>query len=434
VKTGVCIAAPSLSADEPWQRFSDQDRRRLLFILWLLSASSLVDRSVIAVLLEPIKAEFQVSDTMLGILTGIAFGIFYATLGIPIARWADRGNRKVIITLALVLWSVMTTLSGLAQSFWQLALARVGLGVGEAGANPPAQSLLIDYFPPERRGRALAIWLTSGTAGSVLGFVLGAQIAARFGWRMAFVSMGLPGLALAGVAARFITEPRSEPGVITVAHSAEPFRTSIRSLWAKPAFLKLLSANVLFYLVAYGVLAFGTSYIVRVLGVKLAAGGTAYGLMSAASGLVGLLVGGFLTDRLAKRDIRWLAWAPAVSMLVSLPLFECSLLASTFAGFLAWAFCAGVALNTAISAFYTTLHAICGSERRATTVAIVLLFTNLVSLGVGPVLTGALSDAFTTAVGVTGLRYALMIGFVVFIPAALCMFGVARTLQQDFEP
>jgi len=199
------------TARRTWDLYSSRQRWVYLAVLFLVSTSNYADRNVISVLLEPIKAEFKVSDTMLGLLTGISFAVFYATLGIPVARWADRGNRKFIMTLALTIWSFMTMLCGAAQTFWQLAFARVGVGAGEAGAIPPAQSLIADYFDPTRRARALAIFMASATAGYLLGFVLGAHIAAVYGWRHAFVLLGAPGLLLAVIVHFVLREPRVLP-------------------------------------------------------------------------------------------------------------------------------------------------------------------------------------------------------------------------------
>ena len=172
-------------------------------MLFLIGTSNFADRNVIGVLLEPIKAEFGISDASLGLLSGVSFALFYATLGLPVAHWADRGDRRLIITLALGIWTVMTALCGLAQSFWQLVLVRVGVGAGEAGAVPPAQSLIIDYYSPDRRGRAIGIFMLSSTTGYVLGIVIGGWIAEAHGWRAAFLFVGLPRLVLA-ILARFV--------------------------------------------------------------------------------------------------------------------------------------------------------------------------------------------------------------------------------------
>ena len=199
----------NLGATHPWDLYSGKQRWVFLTVLFLVSTSNVVDRQIVTVLLEPIKAEFGVSDTMLGLLSGLAFALFYVTLGIPIARLADSKNRKLIVGTAITVWSIMTALCGAAQSFFQLALARVGVGAGEAGAVPPSQSLLADYFPPERRSLALAVFFLSAAAGNVLGLIVGGQVADAYGWRWTFVIFGLPGLLLALIVWVVLDEPRN---------------------------------------------------------------------------------------------------------------------------------------------------------------------------------------------------------------------------------
>src|SRR5262245_16233862 len=235
---------------KPGELYVERQRWAFLLTLFLVSTSNYADRNIIGVLLEPIKHEFQVSDTMLGLLTGFSFAIFYATLGIPVARWADRGDRKLIVTVGLTIWSIMTALCGMAQSFWQLAAARIGVGAGEAGALPPGQSLIADYYPPDRRGKALGVFMMSAMAGYVLGIVVGGQIAQHWGWRNAFLTVGLPGLALAVVTQTVLREPRHRPEFAVPAGSLEPFGASIRALLRKPAFVDLRIAVVLYFLMA----------------------------------------------------------------------------------------------------------------------------------------------------------------------------------------
>lgn len=404
-----------------------------LAVLFLVSTSNYVDRNIISVLLEPIKAEFGVSDTLLGLLTGISFAVFYATLGIPVARWADRGNRKTIITLSLTIWSVMTALCGLAQSFWQLALARVGVGAGEAGALPPAQSLIADYFGPTRCARALAVFMSSAMCGYLLGFVAGAQIATTYGWRAAFLIVGLPGLALAALVHFVLHEPRTLPQFRPPAGSQESIGATFRALLAKRAFVYLVIAMVIYFLVAYGAIVFLPSYMVRVLNVTLAEVGSAYGGVSAAASIVGTVLGGFLTDRLSKRNLAWLGWLPAVGLVVCWPLYEAMLLAPTFAMALTFAGLAGLALNAAVPAMFTCLHAICGSARRAMAVAVVFFFANLIGLGLGPVVAGALSDAFSAIHGPVGIRYSLLLVMILLLPCAWLLVLTGRHVAADVE-
>jgi MFS family permease len=417
----------------PSELYSPLRQWSFLAVLFLVSTSNYVDRNIIAVLLEPIKAEFGVSDTQLGLLTGLSFAVFYATLGIPVARWADRGNRKTIITLSLSIWSVMTALCGLAQSFWQLALVRIGVGAGEAGALPPAQSLVADYFGPARCGRALAVFMSSAMCGYLLGFVVGAQIATTYGWRAAFLIVGLPGLALAVVVHFFLHEPRTVPQFRPLADSQEPLRATFRALLAKRAFVYLVLAMVVYFMIAYGAIVFLPSYMVRVLKVPLADVGTAYGSVSAAASIMGTVLGGFLVDRLSKRNVAWLGWLPAIGLLLCWPLYEAMLLAPTFAMALTFAGIAGLALNAAVPAMFTCLHAICGSARRAMAVAVVFFFANLIGMGLGPVIAGTLSDAFSAIHGPVGIRYALLIAMTLLLPCAWLFLLTGRHVASNLE-
>jgi MFS family permease len=418
---------------KPWATYSPRQRWTYLAVLFLVSMSNYVDRNVISVLLEPIKAEFQVSDTMLGLLTGLSFALFYATLGIPVARWADRGDRRFIITVSLVIWSTMTALCGMAQSFWQLALARVGVGAGEAGAIPPAQSLIADYFDPAQRGRALAIFMASATAGYLIGFVLGAQIASAWGWRWAFILMGLPGLALAVVVRWVLREPRQLPEFRPAEATQEPLTQTLRILFAKRSFVFLLAGMVIYFLISYGATIFFPSYMIRVLQVPLATVGTAYGAVAATAAVVGTLAGGFVTDRLARRNPAWLAWIPAAGLAVAWPAYELMLLAPDFVTFLALSAIAGITVNMTVPAMFAALHAVCGSARRALAVALMFFFANLIGLGLGPVISGALSDMFSAVHGAVGLRYALMLVLILLLPGAWIMYLCGRQLPLDIE-
>src|SRR5262245_17064649 len=292
---------------KPGELYVERQRWAFLLTLFLVSTSNYADRNIIGVLLEPIKHEFQVSDTMLGLLTGFSFAIFYATLGIPVARWADRGDRKLIVTVGLTIWSIMTALCGMAQSFWQLAAARIGVGAGEAGALPPGQSLIADYYPPDRRGKALGVFMMSSMAGYVLGVVVGGQIAQHWGWRAAFITVGLPGLALAAVTHLILREPRRLPQFAVVADRLEPIGISVRALLAKRAFIDIVIAMVLYFMMAYGAFVFTISFMIRVHQVSVGTASAIFGIVSSVTALIGSYLGGSFADRLARQEIGWLA-------------------------------------------------------------------------------------------------------------------------------
>lgn len=409
--------------------------RRWLFlgILFLVGTSSSVDRVVISVLLEPIKQEFQVSDTMLGMLSGLSFALLYSVLGLPIARLADRGDRKLLITAAITVWSAMTALCAAAGTFWHLLIARIGVGVGEAGATPPAQSLIVDYFPLASRARAIGIFATSGTAGYLLGLSLGSQLVTAFGWRMTLLAFGVPGLIVAAIVYFILDEPRRHRSAAAKAAPTEDFKQSIRRLASKPSFVRLLIGFTIYHFAAYGSLVFVPSYMTRVIGSPIADAGLYFGLTSALAVLIGSLAGGSLCDLLVRRDKRWIAWFPAVGYALAAVPSTLMFLIDDMALFLFVSTLSGILLYASLPAAFAAVHAVCGSARRATAIALVLFFGNLLGFGLGPVITGALSDLFSASMGPTGLRYALLLVMLLTVPTSVLMFKAAKSVPQDIE-
>jgi MFS family permease len=416
-----------------WTLYSKRQRWTFLSILFLVSTSNYIDRQLVSILLEPIKSEFGVSDTMLGLLTGFSFALFYATLGIPVARFADRGNRRVIIAGSIAVWSFFTAICGFASQFWHLAVARIGVGAGEAGAIPPAHSLLADYFPPEERGRALGIFMISATVGYLIAFVGGSQIAVNFGWRSAFFVMGIPGLLLAVIVFFGLPEPRSLPGRSLGLDDRETIRQSWTALTAKPGFINLTIAMVLYFVVAYGGFIFLPSFMVRVHGQSLEQVGIIFGLISAINAVLGTVIGGYAADKLCKRDARWIAWGPAIAMALCAPIHVAAMIAPTFNGFLILSFIGGIFVSAGPPMLFAHLHVICGSPRRATSVALMFLFANLIGLGLGPVMSGALTDLLTARMGEGGIRWSLVVVMTIFLPAGWFAWRSARTLNTDAE-
>lgn len=413
--------------------YGDGRRWWMLLVLFLVATCSYLDRHIVSVLLEPIKKEFGVSDTLLGLLSGFAFAIFYATLGIPVARWADRGNRRTIVTLAVTLWSGFTVLCGYAGSFWQLALARVGVGAGEAGAIPPSQSLIVDYFAPARRASALAIFTSSATAGYLIAFVLGGYLAAHYGWRTTLIVVGAPGLLLALLARFCLDEPRLRPGREPLAAAQSGIGATVRELFAKPSYRLLLAAAVFYALMAYGSAIFFPSFMVRSLGVSLAEVGLVYGLVSAIGALVGTVGGGFIADRLGQRSPSWYAWLPALGCALALPLYVAAILANSFTTFIALSGVGGTLVGACLPSMFTALHAVCGSSRRALSVAVLTFMMSLIGSGLGPVIAGALSDAFAARAGNESLRWAMLVCTLFLLPCIWCFWRAGQHLPRDLE-
>lgn len=385
-----------------------------------------------SVLIEPIKSEFKASDTMMGLLGGFAFAAFYATLGLPIARLADRGDRKLVISVSMAIWSVTTLLCGVARNFPQLVLARVGVGAGEAGAMPPAQSLIADYFPPAQRARALGVLIASSTVGYIVAFSLGAWLAATQGWRAAFIALGAPGLVLCALTLVGLREPRHQLASGNQ-KKQEPLRSTLAALAGKRSFVLLCIAATLYWLVAYGAVIWFPAYLVRVLHLNLVTVGAVFGGLGAIAALVGSVVGGFVTDFATKKSVAYAARVPAAILVGVVPVYELAMVSDEPVMFYAASFVGALGLSAAVPAFFTLLHRICGSARRATAVAILFFFGNLVGLGLGPVITGALSDHFSSAYGPVGLRYAIMIALLALAPSGLVLWTAAKSVAADTE-
>ena len=413
--------------------YTARQRWTFLAILFLVATSNYADRNIVAVLLEPIKREFGATDTQLGLLSGAAFAVLYSTLGVPVARWADRGHRPQIIALSISVWSLMCAVCGMAQNFWQLVLARVGVGVGEAGASPPSQSLIIDYFPPEQRARAVSIYTAGASAGYLVGFVVGAQIAAALGWRAAFVLLGLPGLVVAVVVAWGLREPRTVLGQPQPAGKQESFRNTLQVLWRKPAYRYTLVGLTLYGFFAYGVLVFVPAFLVRVLKVNMAVVGSTYGGVHVVVALLGTLGGGWLADRLVRRNLAWLLRLPALGLLIAFPFYLVSFVVTDYVVFLVLTSFGGLLLIGAVPSVFVAAHAVCGSERRAMSVAILLFFMVLVGSTLGPLAVGLVSDGLKATRGVSGLADALAWLTLVMLLCAVSFWRGAKHIAQDSE-
>ncbi len=430
-------AEPERSCAEPlapWSMYTDRQRWGYLLVLFLVSTSQYFDRNVISVLLEPIKQEFKVSDTALGFLGGFCFALFYTVAGLPVARWADRGNRRTVITLALTIWSAMTLCCGFARTFWQLAIARIGVGAGESGAIPPAQSLIVDYYPSSRRATAIAIFTSAAFAGNLLGLGLGGYVAAVYGWRNAFLLGGVPGLLLAILARLTLAEPRLQhPGLVNASGKQETTKETMSALVRKRSFLYALGGCLVYFLFAYGVLTFIPSFLIRSLHLSLAEVSVAYALVAASGSLIGTLGGGWLSDRLGRRDVRWLAWLAAIACGLTAPLFLAAFSAERLSAFLAAAFFANLLLTAGVPSIFSAIHAVCGARRRATAIALIYFSASLVGGGMGPMATGALSDALRAVYGENSLRYSLMMMTALLAGCCLLFYRFGQEMPGDTE-
>lgn len=420
--------------NQPWLLFSPARRWSMLAVLFLVSTVSNIDRQIMTVAIEPIKAEFQATDTEMGLLTGIAFALFYASLGLPIARWADRGNRKLIIAVSIAFWSVMTAICGLAQNFTQMFFARLAVGGGEAGALPTSQSLIADYFPPAVRGRALGVFIMAGVVGYAAALIGGAQIADQFGWRAMFVTFGVSSLLIVIVVALVLREPRRMVRQVANPAGDEKLGPSIAALLRKPSFRWQLAGGVSYGVVSYGALIFILSHLIRSFELPLARAGTVSGSISAITAIAGALAGGYLTDWAGRRSPAAVPLVTGLLMIFALPAYVIALLTHDLTTFVIASLIGGGLLFSAGPPMFAGIHIVCGSRRRAMAIALLYFMMNSIGLGGGPALTGILSDSFAEQYGsAMGLRIAMVISFAALLPGAAFFMLACRRMKADAE-
>ena len=393
-----------------------------LGLMFLVSTLNMADRQIMGVVAEPIKNEFGISDTMLGLVGGTAFALVYPTLGLVLARFADRFNRRNILAACLAFWSAMTMLCGVSSGFWTLVLARTGVAAGEAGYAPCTHSLIADSVKPERRSTAFSFLVLGISAGGLVASIVGGLIAEQHGWRAAFLAVGAPGFLVAALVYLTIKEP---PRDMSAAPSAQAF-AAFGKLMRSPPFLFCVIGSAFHLMVAYGLAAFGVAFFVRTHGMSVGEAAVTLGSAAAIAGALGSLAGGVAGDFLAKRDRRWLAWWPAVTVflaaLIGAPAFL--LPGVTFA---ISAVVAAVFANALYQpATYSLVQSIAGSNERASAAALMIFIQNLAGLGLGPLLVGFLSDALRPAIGVGALGAALALLFLLNIPSAICFLFAGR--------
>jgi MFS family permease len=422
----------------------------LLLIIYIVN---FVDRQVVNILAEPIKHDLGLLDWQLGAMSGFAFALFYTVLGLPIARMAEYGHRPRIIAAALTVWSAFTALSGLSQNFLQLVLARVGVGVGEAGCTPPAHSLITDYVPRDKRASALAFYAMGTPLGGLLGFALGGVVADVHGWRAAFFVCGLPGLALAVVAAVTLIEPRLRAATADMKASAAAkshgLRETLATLMRKPTFWLVGFGASISAFIGYGHAPFTASFFYRNHGAELAALagrfglgpggflGLALGLAAGLAGAFGSILGGHIADRLGKRDLRAYASVPAIAGVLWLPVYVIAVsMASATSAIMVLALSATLA-TLWYGPVYATAQSVVPPHMRATASAIILFIINLIGLGLGPLVVGATSDALAIYAGMgegEGVRWALIFSSLPVIGAVMLFWAARRTIRDDIEP
>ncbi len=416
------------------EQFSAGYSRYVLGVLFLVYVFNFIDRQILAILVDPIKEELGASDTQMGFLTGFAFAVFYTGFGIPIARWADRGVRRSIIAVGLTVWSVMTALCGLAQNFFQLALARIGVGIGEAAGSPPAHSLISDYFPPERRAAALSIYNIGIPVGVALGYLAGGWMVEFFDWRAAFFVVGLPGVLLAVVMRFTVREPtRGQSEAAGADTGSYSLGEVIRFLASLPSFLLLAVASGIASLTAYGFGAWVPAFLGRVHGMGSGEIGTWMGIETGIGGALGMVVTGIAADRLARRDPRWYAWIGGLTIAVYFPFMVVFLLLDrpipAILSYFVVLTLGTVYLGPAIA----MTHALVTVRMRALASSILLFILNLIGMGLGPQMVGFLNDALAPRYGIESIRYSLLwVGMAKLLAMVLFLLA-ARYVVRDLK-
>ncbi len=409
-----------------------------IYVLGLLLAVylfSFLDRQILSVLLEAIKQEFQLTDTQLGLLGGMAFALFYSTLGIPIAWMADRYNRRNIIAIAMALWSAMTALCSMATGFISLFLARVGVGVGESGGMPPSYSLISDYFPPERRGTALAVLGMGVPLGVLVGFLVGGWVNEFFGWRAAFMVVGIPGIILALILRITLREPpRGQFDTQKQRGRAPSLLSTVRYLWQRPACRHLTLAASLYGLSGWGAGMWQPPFFMRVHGMGSGEAGTWLAFVFGLSGATGSMLGGVVGDRLFKAtgDARWYMWLSASGIFFGIPFVFLVYLWPAPIPALLFLIVPTIFGHMYMGPVMAMLLGIAGAQRRALASAAYGLVINLVAMGIGPLLVGISSDHLMPRYGAESLRYSILTVVVVATSWAAIHFLLAnKTLRED---
>ncbi len=408
-------------------------RRYALAILAVVYMFNFIDRQILAILLPSIKEEFQVGDAVLGLLAGTAFALFYVVLGIPIARLADRSNRRNLIALAVAVWSGMTALSGFAANIWQLAIARVGVGIGEAGCSPPAHSMIADLYPPEQRSSAMGVYTLGISAGIMLAYLAGGWVVDNYSWRYAFFIVGLPGLLLAALVRFTVIEPpRGAADNRAVSGEQPSLMDVVHFLASRRSFLFMALGAGASSFVGYSIIFEMPSFLGRSFEIGATSIGVWLGLIYGFAGGLGFFLGGYFADRMGlqghKRALNFIA----VSTLLSAACLAAVFLSSTLLWCLSLFVFPSVIMNFYLAPVLGQTQSLVSLRMRAVASSLMLLILNVVGLMIGPAVTGLMSDLLRASQGDESLRYALLISTVVMLPvAALCYWQAGRSIDAD---
>ena len=410
-------------------------RRYALAILAIVYMFNFIDRQILAILLPSIKAEFQVGDAVLGLLAGTAFALFYVVLGIPIARLADRSNRRNLIALAVAVWSGMTALSGFAANIWQLGLARIGVGIGEAGCSPPAHSMISDLYPPEQRSSAMGVYTLGISAGIMLAYLAGGWVVENYTWRHAFFIVGLPGLLLAALVRFTVIEPpRGATDNRAVTGEQPSLMDVVRFLASRRSFFYMSLGAGASSFVGYSIIFEMPSFLGRSFEIGATSIGIWLGLIYGFAGGLGFFLGGYFADRMGTQGHKRALNFIAVSTILSTVCLAAVFLSTTLLWCLSLLIFPSVIMNFYLAPVLAQTQSLVSLRMRAVASSLMLLILNVVGLMIGPFITGLISDLLRDTQGNESLRYALLIATVVMLPvAAICYWQAGRSIDADLK-
>lgn len=411
----------------------DPRRHLVLAMLSVVMVFNMLDRQIITILLEPIKQEFNASDKAMGLLVGFVFAGFYAAASFPLARWADRGKRSLVMACCLGFWSLMTALGGVAQNFIQLALTRIGVAVGEAGSGPASQSMIADLYPLGSRATALAVLLGFNSIGIGMGVLLGGWLSDTFSWRMAFFLVGVPGIVLAVIIYFFLPEPKRGGADGKIDTAVQPkFLDVYRHLIRIPTYRCIVLIAAFVAICGYGTLMWGPTFFRRVHGLSGTEVGIGFGLATAASLFIGNVGAGIVSDWAAKKDLRWYMWIAGIGPALGFP---CGLLfvfgpnaTVSFIGM----FLFQCLITFHIPPVYTMGQTLAPLRMRAMAMVNVSFLQTLVGIGLAPFIIGSVNDALMPQMGDEAIRYSLALVMLAALAAAITAFFAALWIRKDY--